>query len=65
MKAADSLSIGVGVALASGCVAERNGPSAGVVMRALWTAGWERRARMKVERAVEDRDGVVVRRSEG
>ena len=65
MKAADSLSIGVGAALVSGCVAERNGPSAGVVRRVLWTAGWERRVRMRVESAVEVRDGVVARRREG
>jgi hypothetical protein len=31
----------------------------------LWTDGWERRVRMRVERAVEVRDGVVVRRREG
>jgi hypothetical protein len=65
VKAAVSLSIGVGAALASGCVAERNGPSAGVVSRVLWTEGWERRVRIRVERAVEVSDGVVVRRKEG
>jgi hypothetical protein len=39
VKAADSLSIGVGAALVSGCVAERNGPSDGVVRSVLWTEG--------------------------
>lgn len=57
--------MGVGAALASGCVAERNGPSAGVVTSVLWTAEWERRVRIRVERAAEVRDGVVARRREG
>lgn len=65
VKAADSLSIGVGAVLASACVAERNGPSAGVVRRVLWTAGWERRVRMRVDRAVEFKDDVVARSREG
>ena len=51
--------------MASGSVAERNGPSAAVVRRVLWTAGWERRARIRVERAVDVKDGVVARRRDG
>jgi hypothetical protein len=38
--------------------------SAGRVRRVLWTEGWERRARRRVESAVEARD-VVERRREG
>lgn len=62
VKAADSLSTGAGAAFASGCVAERNGPSAGVVRRVLCTAGWERRLSRRVESAVEVIEGEVARR---
>lgn len=65
MKAAVSLSIGVGVVLTSGEEAERKGPSAGVVRRVLWRDGWERRVRSKVERAVDVTEGVVESRREG
>lgn len=65
MKAALSLSIGVGDVFVSGSEAERKGPSAGVVRRVLWTEGWERRVRMVLERRVEVRVGMVARRREG
>lgn len=65
VKAAFSLSIGVGDVLVSGSEAERKGRSVGVVRRVLWTEGWERRVRMVLERRVEVRVGTVARRREG
>jgi len=49
----------------SGCAAERYGPSAGRARRVLWTEGWERRVKRRVESAVEVMLGVVERRREG
>ena len=51
--------------IVSGCAAERKGPSAGRASRVLWTEGWERRVKRRVEKAVEVMLGVVLKRREG
>jgi hypothetical protein len=49
----------------SGWAADRYGPSAGRARSVLWTGGWERRVKRRVERAVDVMLGVVERRRDG